>query len=100
MRIPAKEGVRVPHVGWNEVAVHARKPLFTSVAKGARFYFDHSYHFETEKEYIAATCSYGTDITAAVQHKNIYGVQFHPEKSQINGLRLIRAFMEHMKDPR
>lgn len=97
VRIRDKNAIRVPHVGWNEVNIYKRDPLFSSISKGTRFYFDHSYHFETEKKYIAATCSYGEEITAAVQHKNIYGIQFHPEKSQTSGLRLIRAFMESAK---
>ncbi|MFA6519690.1 MAG: imidazole glycerol phosphate synthase subunit HisH [Candidatus Paceibacterota bacterium] len=97
VRIPAAS-VRVPHVGWNELMVYRSEPLFASVPKGARFYFDHSFYFQTEKEYIAAACSYGEEITAAVQKDNIYGVQFHPEKSQTSGLRLLRAFMEHTKN--
>lgn len=91
------ENVRVPHVGWNDFSVHKADPLFSTVQKGSRFYFDHSYHFETEKQYRAATTHYGTEIVAAVQHNNIYGVQFHPEKSQNNGLRVLRAFIKATK---
>lgn len=94
--IPA-EGVRVPHVGWNDLTVQKTGPLFTTMPAGARFYFDHSYYFATDKKYIAATTVYGNEITAAVQYNNIFGVQFHPEKSQTNGLRLLRAFMEGTK---
>lgn len=94
--IPA-EGVRVPHVGWNDCSVQKTDPLFTSMPAGARFYFDHSYYFATDERYKAATVRYGNEITAAVQHNNIFGVQFHPEKSQTSGLRLLRAFMESTK---
>lgn len=94
--IPA-EGVRVPHVGWNDCAVQKTNPLFATMPAGARFYFDHSYHFATDERYRAATVRYGGEITAAVQHNNIFGVQFHPEKSQTSGLRLLRAFMESTK---
>lgn len=90
--IPDK-GVRVPHVGWNDLAVQKANPLFTTIPVGARFYFDHSYHFAVAKQYRAATTQYGSEIIAAIQHNNIYGVQFHPEKSQNNGLRLLRAFI-------
>lgn len=94
--IPAKS-VRVPHVGWNDCAVRKTDPLFTAIPAGARFYFDHGYHFATDERYVAATVQYGSDIVAAVQHNNIFGVQFHPEKSQTSGLRLLRAFMESTK---
>ncbi|OGJ60212.1 imidazole glycerol phosphate synthase, glutamine amidotransferase subunit [Candidatus Peribacteria bacterium RIFCSPHIGHO2_01_FULL_51_9] len=95
VRIPTRANIRVPHVGWNQVRTRKQKPLFSAIPKGARFYFDHSYHFATKKTHIAATCMYGTEITAAVQHGNIFGVQFHPEKSQNNGLRILRAFCEY-----
>ena len=95
IRVPAEAGIRIPHVGWNQLNIHKKKPLFLSVENGSRFYFDHSFHFKTAKKYIAASVSYGEEITAAVQHKNIFGVQFHPEKSQNNGLRILRAFCEY-----
>ena len=95
VRIPERAGFPVPHVGWNEVALQKKEPLFAKLDEGTRFYFDHSYHFEAAPEDVAATCDYGGGITAAVQHKNIFGVQFHPEKSQNSGLRLIRAFINY-----
>lgn len=95
VRIEAHDQVRVPHVGWNNLSVSKTDPLFARIAEGSRFYFDHSYHFAAEAAYVAATCEYGAGITAAVQHGSIFGVQFHPEKSQNNGLRLIRAFCEY-----
>lgn len=97
VRIPEYEGVRIPHVGWNEVEVCTQDPLFVSVGTGTRFYFDHSYHFATEEAYRSATTMYGEALTAAVQCDNIFGVQFHPEKSQTAGLRLLRAFLNYAK---
>ncbi len=93
VKIVGDASARVPHVGWNEVAICMRDPLFTRVPPGARFYFDHSYHFATDASYVAATALHGGEVTAAVQKDNIAGVQFHPEKSQSSGLRLIRSFM-------
>lgn len=84
---------RVPHVGWNTVHIHARDPLFTKVVEGANFYFDHSYQLECDDRYVIGSCSYGGQVTAAVRKNNIFGVQFHPEKSQNNGLRIFRAFL-------
>jgi len=82
----------IPHVGWNSVNVLKAEPLFSRVENDSNFYFDHSYYFDCEAKYISAYCDYGIKVTAAVQHNNIFGVQFHPEKSQTNGLKLFRSF--------
>ncbi len=83
----------VPHVGWNEVNYKLKDPIFEKNEDNAHFYFDHSYHFQCDSEFVAATCDYGISIIAAVQKNNIYGVQFHPEKSQNSGLKLFRSFL-------
>jgi glutamine amidotransferase len=83
----------VPHVGWNDVRSRAAHPLFERVEEGANFFFDHSFHLQCPAGLVVATAGYGGDWTAAVQHGNILGVQFHPEKSQRNGLRLLRNFL-------
>jgi glutamine amidotransferase len=82
----------VPHVGWNSIKILSRDPLFTTNVENSNFYFDHSYYFSCENKFISAYCEYDIPVTAAVQHENIFGVQFHPEKSQNNGLRLFRNF--------
>jgi glutamine amidotransferase len=82
----------VPQVGWNNILFSKRDPLFSRTAESPNFYFDHSYHFETTPEHRLAWCDYGIEVTAAVQKENIFGVQFHPEKSQTNGLKLFRGF--------
>jgi glutamine amidotransferase len=82
----------VPQVGWNNITFSKQDPLFTCTPEQPNFYFDHSYHFETIPEYRIAWCDYGIEVTAAVQKENIFGVQFHPEKSQTNGLKLLRGF--------
>ncbi len=82
----------VPQVGWNNITFSKRDPLFTRTPEQPNFYFDHSYHFETSLEHRIAWCDYGIEVTAAVQNENIFGVQFHPEKSQTNGLKLFRGF--------
>lgn len=82
----------VPHVGWNDVTVNQTEPLFSRNDSGSNFYFDHSYYFECDDKFVAAYCDYGKKVTAAVQYKNVFGVQFHPEKSQTNGLKLFRGF--------
>ncbi|RYZ23478.1 MAG: imidazole glycerol phosphate synthase subunit HisH [Chitinophagaceae bacterium] len=82
----------VPHVGWNNISVMKKDILFSRLENNSHFYFDHSYHFVPDNPaHIAATCDYGVNVTAAVQDRHIFGVQFHPEKSQVNGLKLFRS---------
>ncbi len=94
--VPLEAAERVPHIGWNTVAPHADHPLFDGLAPGSDFYFVHSYHLrcrDTARE--IATTPYCGRFTAAVAlaDRPIFGVQFHPEKSQRNGFRLIRNFL-------
>ena len=84
---------KLPHLGWN--AVEAVKPieLFDNIDKEKGFYFLHSYYFEcARKEDVAATAYYGNEFACVVHHENIYGVQFHPEKSHVNGITLLKNF--------
>lgn len=87
----------VPHVGWNNITIKKNGDLFSRLNTNADFYFDHSYHVECKPAYQAATCSYGIEVTAAVNKNNIYGVQFHPEKSQVSGLKLFRGFLQSVQ---
>lgn len=91
--------LRVPLVGWNNTKIFKQEPIFKGMVDTPDFYYVHSYQLECDQEYIAATCEYGEPITAAVQHKNIFAVQFHPEKSQFNGLKLLKNFLNYVKDP-
>ncbi|MBV8119990.1 MAG: imidazole glycerol phosphate synthase subunit HisH [Alphaproteobacteria bacterium] len=91
---PADPGLKVPHMGWNELTQHRPHPLLEGIADGAHAYFVHSYHFRLgdERDLVAAT-DYGGPIAAVVGHDNLMGTQFHPEKSQQAGLRLIGNFL-------
>ena len=94
VKLDQKDGISVPHVGWNTIRPIISDPMFTKADEQSHFYFDHSYYFKPDlKLNIAATVHYGQEITAAVQYKHICGVQFHPEKSQTNGLKLFRSFI-------
>lgn len=83
----------IPHVGWAEVRQLRDSALFEDIENDATFYFVHSFYIAADnQDDVLATVSYGQEVTAAVNNKNIYGVQFHPEKSQKNGLQLLRNF--------
>ncbi|MEZ5359423.1 MAG: imidazole glycerol phosphate synthase subunit HisH [Candidatus Zixiibacteriota bacterium] len=85
----------VPHMGWNTVNPRHHDSLFQDMAGESRFYFVHSYHVVCENEDdILATTDYGIEFTSAVQRDNIYGVQYHPEKSHRFGMQLLKNFAE------
>lgn len=90
-----KPGLWLPHMGWNLVQPVAGHPLFSGMATDAYFYFLHSYYVDCARaqDGIAFT-GYGLDFSCAVQAGNIYGVQFHPEKSHLAGMRLLKNFAE------
>ena len=94
-RIPVDANLRLPHVGWNEVVIQQRAPLFAAARDGESFYFVHTYYFDCPAQYRAATTDYGSAITAAVQKDHVMGVQFHPERSQNSGLKLLGGFVEY-----
>ncbi|OHC67036.1 MAG: imidazole glycerol phosphate synthase, glutamine amidotransferase subunit [Rhodocyclales bacterium GWA2_65_20] len=88
------QGLKVPHMGWNEVAQAGPHPLWSGIADNARFYFVHSYYVEpATPDAIAASTAYGIPFTSAVARANIFATQFHPEKSAQAGLRLLANFM-------
>jgi glutamine amidotransferase len=94
VRIDPVDGLRVPHVGWNEVHLDRASRLFEGIESGRDFYFVHSYHFVVEDTAdVVGWTEYGARIAAAVQRGNVYGVQFHPEKSQRAGFALLRNFL-------
>lgn len=83
---------KVPHMGWNQVDPVAGCPLFRDIAQGSYFYFVHSYFIEYNATFTAALSRYGLAFSAAIQHNNFYGVQFHPEKSGKAGEQLLLNF--------
>ncbi len=86
--------LKVPHMGWNQVAQAAAHPLWEGIADGARFYFVHSYYVEPARpDPIVGATHHGIGFTSAVARANIFAVQFHPEKSAAAGLRLLANFM-------
>ena len=91
---PADKSLKIPHMGWNELNVEQQHPLFAGIETGAHAYFVHSYHFEpADPAVVGLSTDYGGRMVAAVVRGNIAGTQFHPEKSQEAGLRLIANFL-------
>jgi imidazole glycerol-phosphate synthase subunit HisH len=91
---PGKTGLRVPHTGWDDVEQLTQSILFDGLDKGALFYYTHSHGIFCEDDrVIAGTCDYGQKIVSVVQYGNIFATQFHPEKSQKDGLKLLDNFL-------
>lgn len=90
----AMRGLKIPHMGWNQVRQTRPHPLWNSIADGERFFFVHSYYARpADASVTAGVCDYGTPFTCAVARDNIFAIQFHPEKSQSAGLQLLSNFV-------
>lgn len=91
---PTDRALKVPHMGWNDLVIDRTHPVLDGIETGQHAYFVHSYHFRvSDPKDRLAHCDYGGDITAIVGRDTIVGAQFHPEKSQRTGLRLIANFL-------
>jgi glutamine amidotransferase len=89
--------LRIPHMGWNSVNIKKESPLFYEMYENPIFYFVHSYHIECNNpEDVLTTTNYGYEFTSSLQRENIFGTQFHPEKSHKYGLRLMKNFVEQV----
>tara|TARA_B100001146_G_C15962858_1_gene340587 strand:+ start:35 stop:670 length:636 start_codon:yes stop_codon:yes gene_type:complete len=94
VEIPRAPNFKIPHMGWNEIQFKDHK-LFTSIEQNTNFYFVHSFYFKTvNKDHTLATTNYPEKITAAIIYENIFGTQFHPEKSHNSGQQIIKNFIE------
>ena len=91
-KLPAD--LKTPHIGWNALRIQKESPLLKNVKEGDCVYFVHSFYAEDCDEAVIATAEYGREMTAAVGYKNVFGCQFHPEKSGSVGLSILRAFLD------
>ena len=90
-----KGSLKVPHIGWNALDVKKPdNPLMKYTKQGDYMYYVHSFYADTEPDYVLATSEYGFEVTGAVSKGNVYGTQFHPEKSGNDGLKILKAFSE------
>lgn len=94
VRVLDTGGFELPHLGWDDIEVREQSILFPSDAAERDYYFVHSYVFDCPEEYVLAWCDYGEKFPAAVRKDNIYGIQFHPEKSRAWGLEILRNFVK------
>ena len=94
-KFPDRKNFPVPHMGWNSVRILKKSPFLEGVKNGSLFYFAHSYYpVPEEKNIVSGITEYGLEFASIVQKENIMGVQFHPEKSDTCGLRLIKNFIK------
>ncbi len=99
LRIPAGSGLKIPHIGWNNLHFPNKSRLFRGIPEDSYVYFVHSYYLAAEDEQIvAATTEYGTLIHASVEKGNVFACQFHPEKSSDVGLKILQNFIEITKE--
>ncbi len=92
---PTEKHLKVPHIGWNAVEMSGNDPLLAGIPSGSYFYFIHSYYvMPTDDSIVALTAEYGQRFAAAVRKDNLFACQFHPEKSQAVGLKLLANFVE------
>lgn len=92
--LPPGPGRHIPHVGWSEIDFDPKDPLFARIPEDGCFFFDHSYYLDIGAHTTGAT-EYGASFTAVLRADNIFATQFHPEKSQRNGLKLLRNFVNY-----
>ncbi|MFQ7311305.1 imidazole glycerol phosphate synthase subunit HisH [Sellimonas sp.] len=98
LRIPAKEGLKIPHMGWNSLEYPREGRLFQDILEHSYVYFVHSYYLKAEDEdIVTATADYGVKIHASVERGNVFGCQFHPEKSGEIGLQILKNFVERQE---
>ena len=98
VRFPYRPDLLVPHVGWSTVETDSRDGLFRDIPADACFYFDHSYYLDFEADGVTSVCRHGHGFAASVRHGNIFATQFHPEKSQRSGLKMLRNFLNFCQD--
>ena len=95
LKIPAGEGLKIPHMGWNSLELKNQGRLFAGIPEGAYVYFVHSYYLRAqEREIVKASARYGVGIDASVEKDNVFACQFHPEKSSGIGLAILKNFVD------
>lgn len=94
-KLNVDSSLRLPHMGWNDLIFHGSSPIYSSLSDSKAVYFVHTYYFDCDSKYIDAYVEYGKQVTASIHHDNIFAVQYHPEKSHSNGLKILSAFLQY-----
>lgn len=95
VRIPEGDGLKIPHIGWNNLAYPNQGRLYKDIPENSYVYFVHSYYLQAdEAEIVRATCDYGVTIQASVEKDNVFACQFHPEKSSAVGMKILENFIK------
>ena len=98
VRIPEGDGLKIPHIGWNNLAYPNQGRLYKDIPENSYVYFVHSYYLQAdEAEIVRATCDYGVTIQASVEKDNVFACQFHPEKSSAVGMKILENFIKVVK---
>ncbi len=98
VKIPAENGLKVPHIGWNNLKYPNKGRLFEGISEDSFVYFVHSYYLQAaDPSIVTATCEYGVEVHASVEKDNVFACQFHPEKSSDVGMQILRNFIEVTK---
>ena len=92
IRFPEGVSLKLPHIGWNQLEIRKSSPLLEGLRSGDSVYFVHSFMAYAQPDAVVATCGYGGDVTAFIEKGNVFGAQFHPEKSGEVGLQILRNF--------
>ena len=99
LRIPDKEGLKIPHMGWNSIKIKKGARLFKDIPEDSYVYFVHSYYLQAkDPKIVAATAEYGVTIHASVEKENVFACQFHPEKSSKTGLAILKNFLAQRRE--
>jgi len=89
------QNLKLPHMGWNNIKINEKSKLLSGIENNSHFYFVHSFAFDVKNNvFVSATTNYSTEIVSAVEKDNIFGTQFHPEKSQANGIKILENFVK------
>lgn len=98
VKFPARHDLKIPHMGWNSLEIRMQDPLFAGLPDPAFVYFVHSYYPEpVDNDIVSAECTHGVSFAAACRRGKVRGVQFHPEKSQTTGLRMLENFVKELR---
>ena len=97
-RFPSDMGLKIPHIGWNSTDIKKPCPIYDGIADGSFVYFVHSYYAKCDQQYVVSYTNYGVKVPSCVEFRNVYGMQFHPEKSGEKGLEMLERFIERVDE--